>query len=120
MAKQSYESKFNICCQSSNLVYCLQCNIWDKQYVGQTKPKLLERLREHFNNIRKKHQNDPIGRHFNTAGHSSDIKQVTTYILAFITQPGDTNGALQMHLKFERHWIFKLRTSLSQGLNSMD
>ena len=80
MAKQSYESKFNICCQSSNLVYCLQCNTCDKQYVGQTKPKLLERLREHFNNIRKKHQNEPIGRHFNTAGHYSDIKQVTTYI----------------------------------------
>ena len=52
--KQSYESKFNICCQSSNLVYCLQCNTCGKQYVGQTKRKLLERLREHFNNIRKK------------------------------------------------------------------
>ena len=60
MTKQSYESKFNICCQSSNLVYCLQCNTCGKQYVGQTKRKLLERLQEHFNNIRKKHQNDPI------------------------------------------------------------
>ena len=94
--KQSYESKFNICCQSSNLVYCLQCNTCGKQYVGQTKRKLLERLREHFNNIRKKHQSDPIGSHFNTTGHSGDIKQVITYILAFITPPGDTNGALQM------------------------
>ena len=56
--KQNYESKFNICCQSSNLVYCLQCNTCGKQYVGQTKRKLLERLREHFNNIRKNHQND--------------------------------------------------------------
>ena len=118
--KQSYESKFNICFQSSNLVYCLQCNTCGKQYIGQTKRKLLERLREHFNNIRKKHQSDSIGSHFNTTGHSGDIKQVTTYILAFITLPGDTNGALQMRLKFERHWIFKLRTSLPHGLNSMD
>ena len=68
--KQSYESKFNICCQSSNLVYCLQCNTCGKQYVGQTKRK----FREHFNNIRKDHQNDPIGRHFNTTGQSGDIK----------------------------------------------
>ena len=68
--KQSYESKFNICCQSSNLVYCLQCNTCGKQYVGQTKRK----CREHFNNIRKDHQNNPIGRHFNTTGHSGDIK----------------------------------------------
>ena len=48
-----HESKYNICCQSSNLVYCLQCYTCGKQYVGQTKRKLLERLREHFNNIRK-------------------------------------------------------------------
>ena len=61
-----------------------------------------------------------MGRHFNTTGHSGDTKQVTTYILAFVTLPGDTNGALQMRLKFERHWIFKLRTSLPHGLNSMD
>ena len=51
MTKQSFESKFNICCQSSNLVHCLQCNTCSKQYVGQTKRKLLERLWEHFNNI---------------------------------------------------------------------
>ena len=58
--KQSYESKFNICCQSSNLVYCLQCNTCGKQYVGQTKRKLLERLREHFNNIRKNTKTTPL------------------------------------------------------------
>ena len=52
--KQSDESQFNICCQSSNLVYCLQCNRCGKQYVGQTKRKLLKRLGVHFNNIRKK------------------------------------------------------------------
>ena len=118
--KQSYESKFNICCQSSNLVYCLQCNTCGKQYVGQTK----RNYSNDFGNIltisEKTHQNDPIGCHFNTTGHSGDIKQVTTYILAFVTPPGDTNGALQMHLKFERHWIFELRTSLPHGLNSMD
>ena len=92
--KQSYESKFNIYCQSSNLVYCLQCNTCSNQYVGQSKRKLLERLREHFNNIKKTHPNDPIGCHFNATWHSGDIKQVTTYILAFVTLSGDINGAL--------------------------
>ena len=86
----------------------------------QTKWKLLKQLQEHLNDIRKNHQYDPIGYHFNITGHSGDIKQITTYILAFVTLPGDTNGALQMHLKFERHWIFKLRTLLPHGLKSTD
>ena len=107
--KHRYEIKFNICCQSSNLVYCIYSNTCGRQYIGQTKRKLLERHREHCNNIRKNHQNDPIGRHFNTTGHSGDIKQITTCILASVTLPGDSNGAFQMCLKFDWHWIFELR-----------
>ena len=56
--KQSYESKFNICCQSSNLVYCLWYNTCCKQYSTLDKPK--ENYSNDFrNNIRKNHQNDP-------------------------------------------------------------
>ena len=118
--KQTHTSKFNICCQSSNLVYCLECRTCSKQYVGQTKRKFLERLREHFNNIRKNNQRDPIGRHFNSPHHDGKCTQVKTYILAFITMPSNSNEALHMRLKFERSWIYRLRTSLPYGLNSMD
>ena len=101
--KHRYEIKFNICCQSSNLVYCIYCiyNTCSRQYVGQTKRKWLKRHREHFNNIWKNHQNDPIGRYFNTTGHSGDIKQITTCILASLTLPGDSNGAFHMRLKLK-------------------
>ena len=97
-----------------NLITC------GKQYVGQTKQKFLERLREHFNNIRKDRKKDPIGRHFNSPGHTGDVGQMKTFILAFVTLPPNSEGALQLRLRFERSWIFKLRTSLPHGLNSMD
>ena len=48
------------------------------------------------------------------------LKNVESHILSFITKPGNTNAALTMRLKFELQWIFRLRTSLPHGLNSMD
>lgn len=118
--KKTFQSKHIVCCKSSNLVYCLECTTCGKQYVGQTKRKFFERLREHFNNIRKHNENDPIGRHYNSPNHTGEYNQVRTYILAFITNPPNSDGALAMRLNFERSWIFKLRTSMPHGLNSMD
>ena len=61
------------------------------------------------------HQNDPIHHHFNTTGHFNYIKQVTT----FATLPDDTKVALQIRLEFERHWTFKMRTSLPHSVNTL-
>ena len=118
--KKSFTSKINICCQSSNVVYCLQCKVCNKQYVGETKRTFHERVREHFRNIRKGISKEPLGRHFNLPGHHNDPKNLKAYILAFITAPPDSKDALKMRLKFELSWIHRLRTSLPMGLNSMD
>ena len=52
--------------------------------------------------------------------HSPNVHLVTSHILAFITKPSNTSAALQMRLKFERDWIYRLRTNLPHGLNAMD
>ena len=62
--KKRHNAKINVCCNSSNLIYCLTCNTCEKQYVGMTKRKLRQRLYEHLRNIRQGNVNDPIGRHF--------------------------------------------------------
>ena len=118
--QRSFNTKTQVCCQSSNLVYCLQCNICGKQYVGETKRTFHERIREHFRNIRKGLPKEPLGRHFNDADHRNDPSQITAYILAFITAPPNSKDALKMRLKFEFSWMHRLRTSLPMGLNSMD
>ena len=110
--QRSFSTKTQVCCQSSNLVYCLQCNICGKQYVGETKRTFHERIREHFRNIRKGLPKEPLGRHFNDADHRNDPSQITAYILAFITDPPNSKDALKMRLKFEFSWIHWLRTSL--------
>ena len=113
-------SKYNATCNSHNIVYCLQCLTCGIQYVGQTKRTFRERLYEHFLNIRKKNRNDPIGRHFQGNNHLSNPQEVKAYILAFIPIPANSPDALQMRLRVENDWIYRLRTSLPLGLNAMD
>ena len=39
-------------CKSSNLKYCLECNIYNIKYVGQTKNRIINRFWDHLFNIR--------------------------------------------------------------------
>ena len=67
--KRRYTSKFNVSCQSSNLIYCLTCKRCGSQYVGQTKRRLMDRFQDHFYKIGRKIMDSDIGKHFNTKGH---------------------------------------------------
>ena len=96
------------------------CKICGLQYVGQTKRTFHERLYEHFRDILNKTPDKPLGRHFDLPSHSPDVTQIRSHILAFITKPSNTSAALQMRLKFERDWIYRLRTNLPHGLNALD
>ena len=117
---KTHWTKTNVTCRSHNIVYCLQCTTCGKQYVGQTKRTFRERLYEHFRNIRNANNDDPIGRHFTDLHHTGEVKQVKTFILAFITPPSHTADATQLRLRVENEWIYRLRSSLPLGLNSMD
>ena len=113
-----FTAKYNVSCQSHNIVYCLTCQTCGLQCVSMTKRKFQERLREHLRNIRSANLGDPIGKHFDLTGHHNDPNNVESHILSFITRPGNSSGALSMRLKFELQWIYRLRTSLPHGLNS--
>ena len=70
--------------------------------------------------IQKLDLSKPLGRHFTLPNHTPDVNHITSHILAFITKPSNTSAAQQMRLKFEREWIYRLRTNLPHGLNAMD
>ena len=55
-----------ITCKSSNLVYCITCKIFKKQYVGQTQNSITQRFSSHFVNMRHKKQTDAVGLPFAT------------------------------------------------------
>ena len=85
--KNRHNAKFNVCCNSSNLIYCLTWSTCEKQYVGMTKRKLKQRLYEHLRNIRQGNLNDPIGRHLAKC-HTTVTPQRSRYMsfLSSLTQ----------------------------------
>ena len=44
VSKRDYATKINVSCQSNNLVYAITCRKCDKQYVGKTGRRLMERF----------------------------------------------------------------------------
>ena len=80
----------------------------------------IKKKKKHFRDIQNLDLTKPLGRHFTLPNHTPDVNHITSYILAFITKPSNTNAAQQMCLKFERDWIYRLRTNLPHGLNAMD
>ena len=116
---KEYMTHQTITCRSSNLVHCLHCNACGKEYVGQTKRRLVERLREHFRNMRQNRYEHIVGRHYNQPGHTG-ISDMSVYILEFIKAPPDSATAFALREKAKRMWIYRLRSAIPSGLNLMD
>ena len=128
-----YNCKKNFTCKSSNLIYAITCQTCKMQYVGQTKRTLLERFQGHYGNINKAFkttsfpqngnnwqiQSDTLGKHFSNGTHRG-TQDLNIQVLEFIPLPRDSERALQLRLKMEKHWIHKLRCSAPQGLNIME
>ena len=115
---KNIESKWNITCNSSNVIYCIECTRCQKRYVGQTKRKIKERLREHLYNIKKDNKTD-MSYHFNTNQHKGEC-DMKVYILDFIYEAPDSKRAAKLRDTIEHNWIHKLRTVAPKGLNIMD
>ena len=84
----------NINCESSNLIYCLQCNICDIIYVGQTENRIKDRFSNHFSTIRNGY-NTTVARHFNQAHGVRQDPPMRIFVLEFIKLPPKTHKAMQ-------------------------
>lgn len=105
----NYEIKIRgtLCCDTSNVVYLLECSVCMKQYIGQTETSF--RLR--FNN-HKAHcsslPNLPLSKHVRIPGHSFDNIKVTILQSGFHTHHDRETR--------ESYLIYKFNT-VSAGLN---
>jgi hypothetical protein len=127
-----FDTKINVHCHSSNLIYVISCKICGKHYVGQTKRQLFERLQEHLRSIliaqdaRLNSQHRPIGEkltpvgiHFAQPGHNG-TKDVKIQILDFVNLHPDSKKAKIIRLRVEKKWIHTLRSPAPNGMNIFD
>ena len=119
VTNRQYMTRRNICCKSSNVIYCIRCQACGNDYVGQTKRRLVERMREHYRNVRQNCTTHIIGRHYNSAGHVG-IPDMRVFILEFIRAHPDSQSAKQLRDIWERRWIYRLRSMIPTGLNVTD
>jgi hypothetical protein len=75
--KGSFRIKESYTCITPNIVYCLTCTACDSLYIGETKRRLGDRVREHLRDIRTKNSNSPVALHFNKARHSIEYLAVS-------------------------------------------
>ena len=66
----------NLNCNTNNLIYLINCNKCNLQYIGQTSRKLKERFTDHFSNI-KTYKNTAISIHFNQPSHTINNFTIT-------------------------------------------
>ena len=121
VTQRQYTSKYNVSCQSSNIVYCITCKRCPKQYVGQTKHRLMDRFQDHFYKISKALTNTDMGRHFNTLDHRGlEDVEIHIHIVDFIHITPDSAPAQRGRNVVEKNWIYRLKTMVPIGLNLID
>ena len=64
--------KWHITCETSNVIYMIQCTKCNPQYIGETKRRLKERLNEHRRPIINSSSYSPTAasRHFLSGNHT--------------------------------------------------
>ena len=98
-------------CNSSNIVYLIECNIdtCKERYIGETERRLKDRLADHRAYVTSKVVTQPTGAHFNLPGHS--VANLTVTILEKVK-----NKCAIYRKERERFYIQKLNT-LHEGMN---
>ena len=113
---RKYQIPAKMSCNSSNVIYMLECIKCGIQYVGQTKNKILTRINQHYSTIRTKAET-PVSRHFNSECGSDYPFKI--YILQHI-RANDPDDVAFLRNKWEMYWIARLHTIVPHGLNIQD
>ena len=108
-------SKTNITCNTSNVVYCIECKKCNKRYVGQTKRKIKDRLRENIYGIKTDKDID-IAYHFNRNGHKGK-EEMRVYILDFTYTHPESKSAKTLRTTIEYNRISRSSTLSPNGMN---
>ena len=119
-SKLKKETKTNIFCKSSNVVYCIECKCCGKRYVGETYRDIKFRIKEHIGDIdHKRYDKSEVAYHFNRPDHNKhhDMK---VYILDFIYEHPESKRGTKLRKSIEFSWIQRLKTLVPMGMNILE
>ena len=107
----------NINCKSTFLIYLLECNLCNIQYVGKSETTFNIRLNNHRKDV--KDPNDlPADKHFTLQGHDFNKNAKFSLIEKFTNTNKVATETLKERLQnHENSWIIKLGTLTPNGLN---
>ncbi len=102
-------------CNSTNLIYIIECTKCNEYYVGETSKTLRQRLTAHLSDIRNE-LNKPVAEHFNDLYHSVHLDMVI-YPIQQVLEQGSPEINTVKRRKIEQKWIETLETMEPYGLN---
>ena len=111
-----YKTPKNSICVTENVVYLLTCTNCLKQYVGETKRGFVVRLKEHLADIRLK-RDKPVANHIKS--HDCPLTTIKFCIIEVLPHDPILPETTILRKKREIFWIYRLRTLIPHGLNSL-
>ena len=108
--ENSWNIEQNLDCNTSNVVYMIECNKENckMRYIGETKRIFKFRMAEHIGYVQNQ-DDTPSGRHFNESGHSlADMKM-------FILEKVKKND--ELYRKEREHYFIRKFNTYYKGLN---
>ena len=116
---KKFVTKTNVTCESSNVIYCLECKRCNLQYVGKTENPIKERLGSHLSAIKRNVGETDVPWHFNQKGHEK-MSDVKLYIVEFVGRHPKSDEGRRLLGLVEFFWIEKLHTHTPHGMNTKD
>ena len=92
-------------CETSNIIYLIECTLCKKRYIGETERSLKERFSEHKQYIKGKSPKFATGEHFNMKGHS--LSNVTITIIEKVKQADDIYRKLREKVLISKFNTFR-------------
>ena len=108
-----YKLKHDLNCNSSNIIYLIQCGNCGMQYVGQSKRSLRGRFNNHRYDIENE-RNSVVSAHFNRACFIGDCKIIPIFKCPTFDSEEETT---KIRLEIEQYFIKTLKTYAPYGMN---
>ena len=117
--KKTYNIYHHVNCNTPWVIYLMECNLCNKQYIGKSETPFNIRLNNHRKDVKNHSKPDTIlaCKHFQTSNHDFNKHAKFTIIDKLINLNNTKENLRRKLIERENFWIEKLDTLFPKGLN---